>query len=266
VPAPLLDVERLAKHFPTGSGGTLEVLRGVDMTLAPGEIVAVMGASGSGKSTLLHLLGGLDRPTAGTVRYRGDDLFAKTDDELARFRSESIGFVFQFHHLLPEFTALENVAMPALIRHRPLREVRERARMLLATLGLADRAGHQPSALSGGEKQRVAIARALMNQPGLVLADEPTGNLDAATAEPLHDEIVRLSRSFGQAFVLVTHSDALAAIADRILRLERGRLRGPEEAEEAGPDDGDPGETHGSAGEGARGGTGEEERGGASTA
>ncbi len=224
MPSPLLDVEGLAKHYPTGSGETLEVLRGVDMHVAAGEIVAVMGASGSGKSTLLHCLGGLDRPTAGTVRFAGDDLSAKTDEELAAFRNRAVGFVFQFHHLLPEFTALENVAMPALIQHRSLAQVRARAHELLDTLGLADRADHAPSALSGGEKQRVAIARALMNQPGLVLADEPTGNLDAATAEPLHAEILRLRATFDQAFVLVTHSQALAAIADRVLHLERGQL------------------------------------------
>lgn len=221
---PLLDVDHLVKHYQTGGEEPLEVLRGVSMTVETGEIVAVMGESGAGKSTLLHLLGALDRPTSGTVRCEGEDLFAKTDEELARFRNTSVGFVFQFHHLLPEFTALENVAMPALIQHRRLRDVSERARMLLDMLGMADRADHRPSALSGGEKQRVAVARALMNEPRLVLADEPTGNLDAQTAEPLHEEIQRLSQTMDQTFVIATHNPALAAIADRAFRLHRGTL------------------------------------------
>lgn len=220
----LLDVDQLVKHYPTGSGEPLEVLRGIDLQVEAGEIVAVMGESGAGKSTLLHLLGALDRPTSGTVCYSGENLFEKDDEALARFRNTSVGFVFQFHHLLPEFTALENVAMPALIRHQRLRDVQERARMLLDTLGLADRADHRPGALSGGEKQRVAVARALMNEPHLVLADEPTGNLDARTAEPLHQEILRLSQTFKQTFVLATHNPALAAIADRVLRIEQGVL------------------------------------------
>ncbi len=221
---PFLEVDNLVKHYPTGAGKPLEVLRGVSMQVEAGEIVAVMGESGAGKSTLLHLLGALDRPTSGTVRYRGEDLFAKDDEALARFRNTQVGFVFQFHHLLPEFTALENVAMPALIRHQRFEAVRDRARELLEMLGLGARADHRPAALSGGEKQRVAIARALMNEPGLVLADEPTGNLDARTAEPIHDEILRLSDEMGQAFVVATHNPALAAIAHRVFRLEAGRL------------------------------------------
>ncbi|HKL88427.1 MAG TPA: ATP-binding cassette domain-containing protein, partial [Salinibacter sp.] len=167
----------------------------------------------------------------GTVHFRGDDLFAKNDEELAAFRNRSVGFVFQFHHLLPEFTALENVAMPALIQHRSLADVESRAEHLLDLLGLADRAEHRPSALSGGEKQRVAIARALMNEPTLVLMDEPTGNLDARTAEPLHHEIERLSREMRQTFVLATHNPSLASIAGRVLRLEHGQLQ------DAGPAD-----------------------------
>ncbi len=221
---PLLDVDNLVKHYETGGEAPLEVLRGVSMAVEAGDIVAIMGESGTGKSTLLHLLGALDRPTSGTVRYRGDDLFEKDDEALARFRNTQIGFVFQFHHLLPEFTALENVAMPALVRQQRFDDVRERALMLLDTLGLAPRADHRPNALSGGEKQRVAMARALMNEPGLVLADEPTGNLDARTAEPLHDEILRLSEEMGQTFVIATHNPALASIARRIFRLEAGQL------------------------------------------
>lgn len=221
---PFLDVEGLVKEYDTGGGEPLTVLDDLNMTVASGEIVAVVGESGTGKSTLLHLLGALDRPTRGTVRFQGEDLFAKSDETLAAFRNRSVGFVFQFHHLLPEFTALENAAMPALIQHRSLSDVRPRAEELLHMLGLADRAGHQPSTLSGGEKQRVAVARALMNEPALVLMDEPTGNLDARTAEPLHQEIERLSQEMEQTFVLATHNPALAAIASRVLRLEHGGL------------------------------------------
>ncbi|PQJ35831.1 lipoprotein ABC transporter ATP-binding protein [Salinibacter sp. 10B] len=229
--APFLDVQNLVKEYDTGGADPLTVLDGLSMTVEPGEIVAVVGESGTGKSTLLHLLGALDRPTSGTVHFQGQDLFAKNDDDLAAFRNRTVGFVFQFHHLLPEFTALENVAMPALIQHRSLADVRGRALDLLGLLGMADRAEHQPSALSGGEKQRVAVARALMNEPALVLMDEPTGNLDARTAEPLHREIERLSREMKQTFVLATHNPSLASIAGRVLRLEHGGLH------EAGPED-----------------------------
>ncbi len=221
---PLLEVRNVWKHFPTGTGEPLEVLRGVDLTLEAGEVVAVMGESGAGKSTLLHLLGALDRPSAGTVRFNGEALFEKNDEALAAFRNTSIGFVFQFHHLLPEFTALENVSMPSLIQHDTLADAKKRAHTLLEALGLAARADHRPSELSGGEKQRVAVARALMNEPALILMDEPTGNLDAQTAEPLHQEILRLSDTFGQTFILATHNPSLAGIANRVLQLERGVL------------------------------------------
>ena len=218
-----LRVRDLVKQYDAGAE-PLVVLDGVSMDVEPGEIVAVMGESGSGKSTLLHLLGALDRPTSGSVHFRDDNVFAKDDEALAAFRNRSIGFVFQFHHLLPEFNALENVAMPALIQHRSLGDVEDRAHDLLRLLGLSDRATHRPQALSGGEKQRVAIARALMNEPDLVLLDEPTGNLDARTAHPLHQEIQRLSEEMGQTFVVVTHNPSLSAIADRVLLLENGRL------------------------------------------
>lgn len=232
MPAPLLTVDDLVKQYDAGGDEPLTVLRNLNMTVREGEIVAVVGESGTGKSTLLHLLGALDRPTSGTIRFNGEDLFAKSDDELAAFRNRSIGFVFQFHHLLPEFTALENVAMPALIQHRSMGNVTPRARDLLDLLGLADRADHRPSTLSGGEKQRVAIARALMNEPALVLMDEPTGNLDARTAEPMHREIERLSREIAQTFVLATHDPSLARIAGRALRLEFGQLHALEPTDE----------------------------------
>lgn len=230
--APLLDVVDLVKKYDTGGEELLTVLDGLSLQVDEGEIVAVIGESGTGKSTLLHLIGALDRPTSGTVQFRGQNLFDKSDEDLASFRNRSIGFVFQFHHLLPEFTALENVAMPALIQHRRLSEVRPRARELLDLLGLAERADHRPSALSGGEKQRVAIARSLMNEPALVLMDEPTGNLDARTAEPLHREIERLSEETKQTFVVATHNPALARIAGRVLRLEHGRVQDAGTADE----------------------------------
>ena len=221
---PLVDVSGLTKTFGAGTPQELTVLHDLDLQVAPGEIVAVMGESGSGKSTLLHILGGLDRPTSGTVRIGDRDVFALNDTELARFRNQTVGFVFQFHHLLPEFTALENVTMPARIQGRGDASASERAHQLLDLMGLADRATQRPATLSGGEKQRVAVARALMNEPKLALLDEPTGNLDARTAAPLHDEIETLRRETGQTFVLVTHTPALAAIADRVLRLEHGLL------------------------------------------
>ena len=223
-PSPILEARGLVKQYPTADS-TLEVLSGLDFAVYAGEMVAVVGESGTGKSTLLYLLGALDRPTAGTVRYRSEEVFAKSDEALAAFRNRAIGFVFQFHHLLPEFNALENVAMPALIAGEDLDMAQPRALELLTLLGLADRADHRPSQLSGGEQQRVAVARALMNQPGLILADEPTGNLDTHTAEVLHDELRRLASMQDQAFVIVTHNPTLAALADRVLSLEEGVLR-----------------------------------------
>ena len=225
----VLRARGVGKRYHTAAGG-LDVLSGLDLDVAAGEMVAVVGESGTGKSTLLHLLGALDRPTSGTIAFRTspdaafEDVFAKDDEALAAFRNRAIGFVFQFHHLLPEFSALENVEMPALIEGQSMDEAKPRATDLLTSLGLGARLTHRPSELSGGEQQRVAVARSLMNRPGLVLMDEPTGNLDTATAERLHDEIRRLASEEGQAFVVVTHNPALAALADRTLRLEGGRL------------------------------------------
>ena len=220
----LLSLRNVQKAYPTGRGGRLEVLKGVSFTVSRGEVVAIVGESGTGKSTLLHLIGTLDRPDGGSIRFEGRDIFHKRDARLAAFRNASIGFVFQFHHLLPEFTALENVAMPALIGGAGMAAARERAQELLNQLGLSDRAQHRPSELSGGEQQRVAVARALVNGPGLVLADEPTGNLDARTADTLHREILRLSRTVGQTFIVVTHNPSLASLCDRVLRLEDGLI------------------------------------------
>jgi len=221
---PLLSVTGLSKTYPTVRGGMLKVLDDLDLVVERGEIVAVIGESGSGKSTLLHILGALDRPDQGSIVFSGQDVFDRTDEQLSAFRNQSIGFVFQFHHLLPEFNALENVMMPAIIRRSPRSETQARAGELLDRLGLTARSNHRPSELSGGEKQRVAMARALMNEPELVLADEPTGNLDTATADRLHNEIIRLGREMKQTFIMVTHNPGFAALADRVVCLENGKL------------------------------------------
>ena len=220
----LVQASDVFKEFDVGEGRKLEVLSGVNFSVNRSEVVAIVGESGAGKSTLLHLLGALDRPSEGKIFFEGQDIFDKSDEELALFRNRSIGFVFQFHHLLPEFSAIENVAMPSLIQNKSFEEVRERSTQLLDTLGLSGRIHHRPGRLSGGEKQRVAVARALMNKPGLVLADEPTGNLDTKTADKLHEEILRLSREFGHTFIIVTHNPTFAEKADRVLRIEDGKI------------------------------------------
>ncbi len=222
---PILIVEQLVKSYPTAGGRSLSVLDGLDLTVASGEFVAVTGESGCGKSTLLQILGALDRPDSGRILIDGTDVFTGNDETLSALRNERIGFVFQFHHLLPEFTALENVMMPALVGDQHPEEARSRAFDLLSHVGLADRSEHRPGELSGGEKQRVAIMRALMNQPDIVLADEPTGNLDEQTAEVLHQELLRLSRELGQTVIVVTHNRDFAEMADREMILEHGRLR-----------------------------------------
>ena len=205
----------------------LPVLKGVDLELKKAEIVAIVGASGVGKSTLLHLLGGLDRPTEGTIFYEGEDIFALNNQALDQFRNEEIGFVFQFHHLLPEFTALENVAMPGLIARQESDVAQDRAKELLEYVGLGERLEHRPAELSGGERQRVAIARALVNQPKVVLADEPTGNLDQKTSEAVHDLLWTLNDQFNQTFIIVTHNQALAQRADRLIQLVDGQVFDP---------------------------------------
>lgn len=214
----------LRKVYAGGGGTELTVLDGVDLEVARGEAVAIIGASGAGKSTLLHLLGGLDRPTAGEVLVEGKRLDRLDGKSLAAFRNASIGFVFQFHHLLREFTAEENVMMPQLIAGVERPAARERARALLRDVGLADRATHRSTELSGGEQQRVAVARALANSPALVLADEPSGNLDTATSDRLHEMFFRLRAEHGVALVLATHNHELADRTDRVLRVREGSL------------------------------------------
>ena len=207
-----------------GPGGVLEVLRGVDLEVRRGTILAILGVSGAGKSTLLNILGTLDRPDRGTLAIRGRRVDGLGEEELAGLRARRIGFVFQFHHLLPEFTAEENVMMPLLIAGEGEAPARARAREALASVGLSERWEHRPSELSGGEAQRVAVARALAPEPELVLADEPSGNLDPGAARQLQDLLASLARDKHQTFVIVTHNDRLASLADRVLTLESGRL------------------------------------------
>ena len=220
----LVEEQGLSKRFLTADG-ELEVLRGVDFRLEEGARVAIVGQSGVGKSTFLHVLGALDHPSEGSVRFRGEDVFAKAPDELARFRNFSLGFVFQFHHLLPEFSALENVMMPGLLRGLGFPEMRERAAAILEEVGLAARLEHRTGKLSGGERQRVAVARALVMDPALVIADEPTGNLDPATGDRIGELLLEMNRTRGTALVVVTHNERLAARLGRIAVLHAGGLR-----------------------------------------
>ncbi len=204
--------------------GDLWVLKGVDVDIAKGEIVSIAGPSGSGKSTLLHILGTLDAPASGEILLKGKKVTELKGKSLAAFRNRHIGFVFQFHHLLPEFTALENVCIPAWIAGSKKKEVMEKARGLLQTLGVGDRLEHKPNALSGGEQQRVAVARALINDPDIVFADEPTGNLDSAHARDLHELFFELRNRFSQTFLIVTHNEELARMSDRIFHMKDGKI------------------------------------------
>ncbi|MBZ0220414.1 MAG: ABC transporter ATP-binding protein [Candidatus Methylomirabilis sp.] len=206
------------------SGKRVEVLKGIDLSIAKGETIAVVGASGAGKSTLLNILGALDRPTSGEVSFKGEQVFGYDDRRLAAFRNRHMGFVFQFHHLLPEFTALENVMLPALIGGGGLNAARERAAKLLADVGLGARLAHKPGELSGGEQQRAAIVRALMQSPEVILADEPTGNLDTHTGEEVFNLLFELNRTMGTAMVIVTHNENLASRLGRRLKMVDGRI------------------------------------------
>ncbi len=221
----LLEVTDLFKSY--GSGDRrVEVLKGVSMSIGHGETIALLGASGAGKSTLMHVIGVLDRPTSGSVCYSGDDIFLKSERDLATFRNASIGFVFQFHHLLPEFTALENVMMPMLISGASRKSAVESALSILDEVGLAHRVTHKPGELSGGEQQRVAVARALVMQPELLLADEPTGNLDMKTSESIHQLFEDLHERRGLSILVVTHNERLAARTMRQIRLVDGKILG----------------------------------------
>ncbi|HEY0464610.1 MAG TPA: ABC transporter ATP-binding protein [Polyangiaceae bacterium] len=223
MPEPLVTIEDLKKSF-QHMGRTLDVLKGIDLTIYSGQILAIVGQSGAGKSTLLHCIGTLDLPSSGRIRLGTEELTTMSGSRLAAVRNRDIGFVFQFHHLLPEFTALENVMVPGLIQGRPRREMEKRAQSLLEEVGLSSRASHRPGELSGGEQQRVAVARALALDPKLVLADEPTGNLDSATSDAIHELFFQINREHGTTIVVVTHNPAFAESMPRVVRMRDGRV------------------------------------------
>lgn len=220
---PLVVIENLHKSF-EHMGRTLEVLRGIDLVIQEGEVLSVVGQSGAGKSTLLHCIGTLDLPTSGSLRLGGEELTKMSSSRLAAVRNRMIGFIFQFHHLLPEFTALENVMMPGLIQRRSKKDMEKRAAALLTEVGLAHRATHRPGELSGGEQQRVAVARALSLEPKLILADEPTGNLDSATSDSIHELFFEINQRHGTTIIVVTHNPAFAESMPRVVRMKDGRV------------------------------------------
>ena len=215
----MIEIRNITKSY-----DSLQVLKGIDLDIVPGEVVSIVGASGAGKTTLLQIIGSLDRPDTGSVKYDNSDIFSLKEAQLARFRNKNIGFVFQFHQLLPEFTLLENVAMPALIGGIKRSEAYDRARELINYLGLKDRESHRPAELSGGERQRAAVARALVNRPKVVLADEPSGSLDSKNRQELHKLFFDLRRDMNQTFVIVTHDETLAADCDRIIKMRDGQI------------------------------------------
>ena len=218
----MIEIENLTKRF-----GTLEVLKGVNLCVKKGEVISIVGPSGAGKTTLLQLLGTLDKPTSGSIRFNGEELCLMSEKRLAKFRNKHIGFVFQFHQLLPEFTALENVIIPALIAGRNRDEAEKEAMELLTIMGLGERAGHKPAEMSGGENQRVAVARALINHPDVVLADEPSGSLDSKNKDELHKLFFDLRDKFGQTFSIVTHDEGLASFTDRTIHMVDGVVENP---------------------------------------
>lgn len=220
----ILQGHNIKKRYAMAKRNTLDVLKGISVDIKTGETIAVTGPSGAGKSTLLHILGGLDRPDEGEVYYGGENIFSFSDERLARFRNREIGFVFQFHHLLPEFTALENVLIPGLINKQSFKKSEQKARELLEMVGLSERESHFPSELSGGEQQRVAVARALLNDPKILFADEPSGNLDQTMGEQLHNLLWKLNQDIGITLFIVTHNLDLAAKADRTIRLIDGKI------------------------------------------